>query len=222
MASKSSKPISVLLMVVACMVMLTPSGQAQLRAEHIFTTSSGLSQQLSEGDVMQCWSSIKDIELIEGCIFEIFRSLSSGHISILGPACCKAITEINDNCWPMIFPFNPFFLTKLKTHCAHLEVPFGLAQLAPEAMLAPARMPPESPEMVSKCCFAVSIIEKRFPDIVRFFSGCRYGLSVSRDCCIAIDVIDQQCWPKIFAFNYPLMLKSYCAGLGGGAPGMLH
>ncbi|KAH7574341.1 hypothetical protein ACOSP7_008444 [Xanthoceras sorbifolium] len=67
-------------------------------------------------EITECWSSLADIE---GCVSEIYKSLlESGYIGGIGPACCKAITEIDDKCWPKIFPFNPFFPPLLKSTCS--------------------------------------------------------------------------------------------------------
>ncbi|KAK0572869.1 hypothetical protein LWI29_038325 [Acer saccharum] len=66
--------------------------------------------------IIECWSSLADIE---GCVSEIYQSiLDIGLIGIIGSACCKAVTEINDKCWPKIFPFNPFFPPLLKSTCS--------------------------------------------------------------------------------------------------------
>ncbi|KAK0574583.1 hypothetical protein LWI29_025812 [Acer saccharum] len=67
-------------------------------------------------EIIECWSSLADIE---GCVSEIYQSiLDTGLIGKIGLACCKAVTEINDKCWPKIFPFNPFFPPLLKSTCS--------------------------------------------------------------------------------------------------------
>ncbi|XP_024033678.1 uncharacterized protein LOC112095769 [Citrus clementina] len=57
-------------------------------------------------DIKECWSSITSSE---GCALEIFKSRTIGQISGIGPACRETVTRINGECWPKMFPFNPFF-----------------------------------------------------------------------------------------------------------------
>ncbi|KAL5783421.1 hypothetical protein ACOSP7_008450 [Xanthoceras sorbifolium] len=69
-------------------------------------------------ELVECWSTFAGIE---GCSLEVYKSvLNSGNIGGIGPACCKAVTEINDKCWPKMFPFNPFFPPLLKSTCARV------------------------------------------------------------------------------------------------------
>uniref|UniRef100_A0A2N9HT14 Prolamin-like domain-containing protein n=1 Tax=Fagus sylvatica TaxID=28930 RepID=A0A2N9HT14_FAGSY len=77
--------------------------------------SLGLSPGQSGQDILQCWSSLTSIE---GCINEIYGSLSKGKFGVSGPACCKAITDVSDKCWPKMFPLNPMFPPLLKSNCA--------------------------------------------------------------------------------------------------------
>ncbi|OMO61679.1 hypothetical protein COLO4_33374 [Corchorus olitorius] len=80
----------------------------------------GLSQFLlppgSPIDVQKCFSSLMSIQ---GCMLEIFTSVFGGQFGKIGPQCCKAITDINDGCWPKLFPLlNPLtFLPMLKDNC---------------------------------------------------------------------------------------------------------
>ncbi|MBA0853628.1 hypothetical protein Goshw_020016, partial [Gossypium schwendimanii] len=56
--------------------------------------------------------------IINGCIMEIFNSLSGGQMfTIISPACCNAIMKLNDVCWPKLFPFYPNFSLYLKNYC---------------------------------------------------------------------------------------------------------
>ncbi|KAK7814153.1 hypothetical protein CFP56_003480 [Quercus suber] len=75
---------------------------------------SVLTRQL-EQDIAKCWSSLK---IINGCILEIHESLSKEKFNVSGPACCKAITNVSDKCWPKMFPLNPLFPPLLKNSCA--------------------------------------------------------------------------------------------------------
>ena len=115
MAAKlTSKPFLVLL-IVACMAMLVPMGLAQAPQASLVVPLNGHLPEVSEKDIMQCWSSLTNIE---GCMLEIYRSLFRGQIGTIGFDCCHAITAINENCWPTMFPYNPFFPPFLKSYCA--------------------------------------------------------------------------------------------------------
>ncbi|KAK0571674.1 hypothetical protein LWI29_019821 [Acer saccharum] len=75
-------------------------------------------QPVNATEIAECWSSLENVQ---GCASEINKSLASGKISGIGPACCKAVTETSDKCWPKMFPFNPFFPPLLKITCATLN-----------------------------------------------------------------------------------------------------
>ncbi|CAI9094948.1 OLC1v1030786C1 [Oldenlandia corymbosa var. corymbosa] len=53
----------------------------------------------------------------EGCVQELVSSFLSLQPRFLGPECCKASVTVDDNCWPKIFPLNPFFPPLLKSFC---------------------------------------------------------------------------------------------------------
>ncbi|KAH9805145.1 hypothetical protein WN944_002547 [Citrus x changshan-huyou] len=63
----------------------------------------------------QCWLPLTNIP---DCHSEIFRSLSSGHVSNIGPACCNGINQVTDKCWSKMLPFHPTFPSSLKQFCA--------------------------------------------------------------------------------------------------------
>ncbi|MBA0788535.1 hypothetical protein Gotri_027112 [Gossypium trilobum] len=66
-------------------------------------------------EVDKCWSSLSNVN---GCIMEIFNSLSGGQMfTIISPACCNTIMKLNDVCWPKLFPFYPNFSPYLKNYC---------------------------------------------------------------------------------------------------------
>ncbi|OMO78007.1 hypothetical protein COLO4_24892 [Corchorus olitorius] len=62
--------------------------------------------------IAECFSSLSSIE---GCIEAIDKAVSDKDIKDLGPACCKAIIQLGDNCWPVVFPNHPFVPFLLKT-----------------------------------------------------------------------------------------------------------
>lgn len=68
-------------------------------------------------DMEKCWSSLFNTH---GCIFELYKSVFSGQFGNVGVACCKAFSTIDANCWPHMFPLNPFFPPLLKDNCAHI------------------------------------------------------------------------------------------------------
>ncbi|GAV74867.1 Prolamin_like domain-containing protein, partial [Cephalotus follicularis] len=71
--------------------------------------------------VTKCWSHLQDVE---ACTQEILSSFWSLNFS-LGPACCKAISELDKDCFDNMFSqFNsPFFGPLLKEHCSHQTFP---------------------------------------------------------------------------------------------------
>ncbi|KAK9210179.1 hypothetical protein WN944_002548 [Citrus x changshan-huyou] len=78
-----------------------------------------LTPGINGAEVTECWSSIASTE---GCALEVYKSLTTGQINGVGPACCKAIIGINNKCWPKMFPFNPFFPSFLRSNCAAVIV----------------------------------------------------------------------------------------------------
>ncbi|KAH9805152.1 Egg cell-secreted-like protein [Citrus sinensis] len=78
-----------------------------------------LTPGINAAEVTECWSSIASTE---GCALEVYKSLTTGQINGVGPACCKAIIGINNKCWPKMFPFNPFFPSFLRSNCAAVIV----------------------------------------------------------------------------------------------------
>ncbi|XP_058106274.1 egg cell-secreted protein 1.1-like [Magnolia sinica] len=72
--------------------------------------------------IEKCWSSLLDIP---GCALEIFSAFLNHQINV-GPACCKAITDIGENCWPKMLgflpfnplPYNPLVPPMIKSYCS--------------------------------------------------------------------------------------------------------
>ncbi|EFH60365.1 predicted protein [Arabidopsis lyrata subsp. lyrata] len=67
-------------------------------------------------DLTKCLSSVMDIP---GCIAEISQSIFTGKFGNLGPACCKAFLDAEDNCIPKIL-FIRFFPPILKEQCSRI------------------------------------------------------------------------------------------------------
>lgn len=133
MAAKSQNTFPMMLVVVA---MLVSTGLAQLAPEPQLITPSNLVSIWSPKDVTQCWSSLLKIQ---GCLVGIFRP-NSGQIGIINgrlgisPACCKAISEISDNCWPKFFPIDLSVPSFLKSTCDRI-VPSTTAKPNSQATL---------------------------------------------------------------------------------------
>ncbi|XP_056857324.1 uncharacterized protein LOC108829690 [Raphanus sativus] len=68
-------------------------------------------------DFVKCWSSLFNVE---GCVLQISNSILSGKFENLEAACCKAFSSVDANCWPQMFPLNPFFPPFLKQNCARI------------------------------------------------------------------------------------------------------
>ncbi|KAF9606714.1 hypothetical protein IFM89_028090 [Coptis chinensis] len=133
--------LSKVLFVAACLAvsMISPT-VAQLPLPPFF---GGLPfPPLPGQDIQQCLSSLQNVN---GCLAEIFASFTSGRAGQLGPACCKAITDINTSCWPKLFPFNPFFPPLLIGNCAKVlgaapsttPIPKGTTTKAGESSVKP-------------------------------------------------------------------------------------
>ncbi|GAY37464.1 hypothetical protein CUMW_029190, partial [Citrus unshiu] len=84
-----------MMLAVACIAILVPTGLVH-----------GLLPPLQ--DAGKGWSSLTKIP---SCLWQICDSLSSGLASKINPACCSSINQ----CWPKMFPFNPFFPPLLKS-----------------------------------------------------------------------------------------------------------
>ncbi|OVA19192.1 Prolamin-like domain [Macleaya cordata] len=79
-------------------------------------------------DYMKCLSSLRSVE---GCIEEVLGSLISFQFRLPGRACCKAVTDISENCWSKLLPLNPFMNPLLRGYCANIvQVAPGPTKLA--------------------------------------------------------------------------------------------
>lgn len=57
---------------------------------------------------------LSTLQNIHGCALEIITCFLSNRVHLIGAACCKAFNEVDDKCWPKVFPFFP---PLLKNHC---------------------------------------------------------------------------------------------------------
>ncbi|KAF9619332.1 hypothetical protein IFM89_006519 [Coptis chinensis] len=95
-------------------------------------------------DVGTC---IASLQKTEGCLNEVVTSFFSFQVRLLGPACCRAINAIDNDCWPKVFPFNPYFPPLVKTYCTKLgsETPTKTPTTALPPMTPTTSLPPKSP-----------------------------------------------------------------------------
>ncbi|XP_038699735.1 uncharacterized protein LOC119997036 [Tripterygium wilfordii] len=140
----------------------------------------------------QCWASLAGIQ---GCVVEIITSYTTGRIGVISPACCIAITNIQSDCWPKLFPLNPLFPAGLKTFCA-----------APP-LLRPSITSKLEPQLkkeqigITQCWSSVRNITGCVAQIVEAFSSAKTD-DIGPACCKAIiSTIDNKCWVKMFPFN---------------------
>ncbi|CAH8280676.1 unnamed protein product [Arabidopsis lyrata] len=112
MENKARAIASLVLVVVLCATgLITPGVVAH---EEPLQSKSPPSSPI---DLEKCWSSLFNVH---GCVLELYKSVFSGKFGNVGIACCKAYSTIDANCWPHMFPLNPFFPPLLKDNCAHI------------------------------------------------------------------------------------------------------
>ncbi|XP_038699736.1 uncharacterized protein LOC119997037 [Tripterygium wilfordii] len=205
MAEVSPRTLAMVL-TIGCMSIFAPAGLAQLLP---FPPLPPL--PFGIGANPQCWSSITGIQ---GCVLEIITSFTTGKIGVIGPACCTAITNIQSDCWPKLFPLNPFFPAGLKTFCAAPTPlrPSIAHKLEPE-------LKKEQTE-ITECWSSVANITDCVARIVKAFTTAQTG-GIGPACCEAvISTIDNNCWAKMFPFNpfFGPLIKSACATSIGDSP----
>lgn len=57
------------------------------------------------------------VQEIFGSLFKIPFNFIGAPFHSIGPQCCKVVRDIEDNCWPKIFPISPLFPLTLKNLC---------------------------------------------------------------------------------------------------------
>ncbi|CAH8263871.1 unnamed protein product [Arabidopsis lyrata] len=110
----SKAVVSILLMVSLCGTISFTQGVAEMQKQPTFP---GLFPPGLPIDLVKCWSSLFNVE---GCVLEISKSIFSGKFENIEGACCKAFSALDANCWPHMFPLNPFFPPLLKDICARI------------------------------------------------------------------------------------------------------
>ncbi|KAK2635951.1 hypothetical protein Ddye_030743 [Dipteronia dyeriana] len=119
-------------LILACVFMVIAPGLAAEPATLKFPPLFG-----KDPEVVKCLSTLHNVK---GCFQEIITSFLSHQVKLIGPACCEALNEVDDKCWPKLFPFDPFFPTLLKNYCA--KVAHGVA--SPFSSLSPSPSPSPS------------------------------------------------------------------------------
>ncbi|ESQ31554.1 hypothetical protein EUTSA_v10005546mg [Eutrema salsugineum] len=106
--------VSMILVVSLCAAIFVAQGEAQVQPP---PTIPGLFPPGLPVDLVKCWSSLFSVE---GCVLEISKSIFSGKFENVEAACCKVFSTLDANCWPQMFPLNPFFPPLLKDNCARI------------------------------------------------------------------------------------------------------
>lgn len=105
---------SMILFVSVCAAIFVTQGVAQMQKP---PTIPGLFPPGLPVDPVKCWLSLFNVE---GCVVEISKSIFSVNFKNIEAACCKAFSALDANCWPQMFPLNPFFPPLLKDNCARI------------------------------------------------------------------------------------------------------
>ncbi|CAG7892683.1 unnamed protein product [Brassica rapa] len=203
----SKAVISVYLIISLCAAILVTRGVAQMQNPQAIP---GLFPPgLVPIDLVKCWSSLFTVQ---GCVLAISNSFFSGKFENVEAACCKVFSTLDANCWPHMFPLNPFFPPLLKDNCA-------LAQMQnPQAI--PGLFPPGlEPIDLVKCWSSLFTVQGCVLAISNsFFSG-KFE-NVEAACCKVFSTLDANCWPHMFPLNpsFPPLLKDNCARIIPNSP----
>ncbi|CAN6850824.1 unnamed protein product [Brassica oleracea] len=203
----SKAVVSVYLIISLCATIIVTRGVAQMQNPQAIP---GLFPPgLVPIDLVKCWSSLFTVQ---GCVLAISNSFFSGKFENVEAACCKVFSTLDANCWPHMFPLNPFFPPLLKDNCA-------LAQMQnPQAI--PGLFPPGLvPIDLVKCWSSLFTVQGCVLAISNsFFSG-KFE-NVEAACCKVFSTLDANCWPHMFPLNpfFPPLLKDNCARIIPNSP----
>ncbi|KAI9191409.1 hypothetical protein LWI28_008155 [Acer negundo] len=202
MAGMSPKTISMKLIVV-CIALLVPTGLAQPP----FRLIPGLLPIPPVPELQKCWAALTSAP---GCVMEIYSSLLNGQIGKIGPVCCAAITQVSENCWPKMFPLNPFFPPLLKEFCA-APSPNAVTKIS-----LPGLLPPVITTEIAECWSSLENVQGCASEINKSLASGKIS-GIGPACCKAVTEISDKCWPKMFPFNpfFPPLLKITCAAFNG-------
>ncbi|KAL5727029.1 hypothetical protein ACHQM5_000265 [Ranunculus cassubicifolius] len=178
----------------------------------------GIAPQSAGEDLQHCWASLKSVN---GCVTEIYTSFITGRAGSLGPACCKAITETQSNCWPKMFPFNPFLAPLLTNYCSYKPLAILATAPASAPVSALSTIAPATTGLVyvnqlelddaRKCLLSLSSTLGCADELISSYLSNQFRL-ISPKCCKAVTKISQNCLPKIFPFStlFSTVVQNFC------------
>ncbi|CAN8248228.1 unnamed protein product [Cochlearia groenlandica] len=168
-------------------------------------------------DLQKCWSSLFSVE---HCVVEIYKSVVTSKFENVGPACCKAFSEVDAKCWPKMFPLNPLFPKLLKDGCSRItEAP--LAHTLPRIPTIPGFSLPVVD--LTKCWSSIFAVKGCVTEIYKSVSTGKFG-NVGPMCCKAFVDVDEKCWPQMFPMNpfFPRLLRNQCSRINSAATAPTH
>ncbi|KAF8079591.1 hypothetical protein N665_1015s0002 [Sinapis alba] len=189
---------STFLVVSLCATVLLRPGLAEVQTTPRFPTIPG-----SPVDIRKCWSSLTSIQ---GCVVEINKSAVTGKFENVGPACCKAFTDVDAKCWPKMFPLNPLFPPLLKDGCSRISSAV-LSHTTPQFPFIHG-----SPVDLTNCLSSLVSVQGCVTEIYKSLFKGKFD-NVGAMCCKAFSAIDAKCWPQMFPLNplFPPLLKDECS-----------
>ncbi|CAN6850814.1 unnamed protein product [Brassica oleracea] len=203
----SKAVVSVYLIISLCATIFVTRGVAQMQNPQAIP---GLFPPgLVPIDLVKCWSSLFTVQ---GCVLAISNSFFSGKFENVEAACCKVFSTLDANCWPHMFPLNPFFPPLLKDNCAlsQMQNPQAIPGLFPPGLV---------PIDLVKCWSSLFTVQGCVLAISNsFFSG-KFE-NVEAACCKVFSTLDANCWPHMFPLNpfFPPLLKDNCARITPNSP----
>ncbi|WZY75956.1 hypothetical protein YC2023_022340 [Brassica napus] len=212
----SKAVVSVYLIISLCAAIFVTRGVAQMQNPQAIP---GLFPPgLVPIDLVKCWSSLFTVQ---GCVLAISNSFFSGKFENVEAACCKVFSTLDANCWPHMFPLNPFFPPLLKDNCARItpNSPAHNSQMQ-NPQTIPGLFPPGLvPIDLVKCWSSLFTVQGCVLAISNsFFSG-KFE-NVEAACCKVFSTLDANCWPHMFPLNpfFPPLLKDNCARITPNSP----
>ncbi|KAJ4708983.1 ECA1 gametogenesis related family protein [Melia azedarach] len=214
--AKSSLNNAAPMVILVSIAMLIATGLGQVTPIPPFTQILGLLSPLP--DVIKCWSSLTSIP---SCLTEVYGSFLLGQIGKIDPVCCEAINEINDNCWPKMFPLNPFFPPLIKNFCAAPPLQaIGTRRFSSQKPLIIPHVGVNVTE-ITECWKPITNTEGCTLEVYKSLTTGHIVGSIGSACCKIITEINNKCWPnKMFPYNpfFPPLLKGTCAKVITAAP----
>ncbi|CAN6841565.1 unnamed protein product, partial [Brassica oleracea] len=203
--------VSMILIVTLRATILLQPGLAEVQVTPQFTSFPG-----SPIDLTKCWSSLFSAE---DCVIDIYKFSVTGKFGI-NQACCKAFMDMDDKCWPKMFPFNPFFRPLLKNSCSRINGVVLTHTTPHQVPTIPGVSHPGSPVDLTKCWSSLTSVQGCVTEIYKSVFTGKFD-NVGPMCCKAASAafmdMDDKCWPKMFPFNpfFRPLLKNSCSRING-------